>query len=72
MLVKIEKGASGRVLSLLQVFEDGQLTDGTRNTWDFRNTHHHPDALNLFRLWRCCRALDPSHHHEWASSSGVG
>ena len=41
--MKIEKAHPDVFNLLLQVFEDGQLTDGLGNTVDFKNTIHHHD-----------------------------
>ena len=41
---EIEKAHPDVFNVLLQVLDDGRLTDGQGRTVDFRNTHHHPDV----------------------------
>ena len=43
LLDEIEKAHPDVFNLLLQVFEDGQLTDGLGNTVDFKNHHHSHD-----------------------------
>ena len=41
---EIEKAHPDVFNVLLQVLDDGRLTDGQGRTVDFRNTHHHHDV----------------------------
>ena len=47
LLDEIEKAHPDVFNILLQVFEDGQLTDGLGNTVDFKNVITHHDLLNI-------------------------
>ncbi len=49
---EIEKAHPDVFNVLLQVLDDGRLTDGQGRTVDFRNTHHHPDVEHRLRVPR--------------------
>ena len=52
---EVEK-AHGDVFNvLLQVLDDGRLTDGQGRTVDFSNTHHHPDLEPRLAVSRYAR-----------------
>ena len=57
LLDEIEKAHPDVFNLLLQVFEDGQLTDSLGRKVDFRNTHHHYDLKCGGRAYPQCRFL---------------
>ena len=65
---EIEKAHPDVFNVLLQVLDDGRLTDGQGRTVDFRNTHHHHDleprrgiSCEPARGRRCERSARPGH-----------
>ena len=46
---EIEKAHPDVFNILLQVLDDGRLTDSQGRTVDFKNTHHHHDLQHRFR-----------------------
>ena len=67
LLDEIEKAHPDVFNILLQVFEDGQLTDSLGNTIDFKNCHHHHDLQSSERgswksgaIWASARPPRPT------------
>ena len=63
MLDEIEKAHPDVYNILLQVFEDGQLTDSLGNTIDFKNCHHHHDLQHRRPLPGKARPYGLPHDH---------